>query len=76
MSNKHRKRISIHVTKNQGESSEKVISRFQKLVKSSRIINEVKDSRYHERSPRKRKMRAAAKMREFYRSKKEKEKFL
>ncbi|MEK7529254.1 MAG: 30S ribosomal protein S21 [Patescibacteria group bacterium] len=73
---KHRPRISIHVTKKQGESNDKMVARFQKLVKGSRIINETKDKRYFTKPLKKLKLRIRALKREEFRAKREKERFL
>ena len=73
---KHKKRISIHVTKKQGESNEKLVSIFQKKVKGSRLLNEVKERRYYTKPLKRRKIRQRALMREGFRAAREKAKFL
>lgn len=59
----------IYAIKKQNESNERLISRFKKLVQRSRIMNDVKGSRYHKRSPKKGYIRKAAVMRAHYRKK-------
>lgn len=67
--------MSVKVYKNQKESTDRLISRFNKKVQASRILLEVKNRRYHKRATTKRLVRQAAVMREFYRAKRNKEQY-
>lgn len=74
MSSKHT-RTAISVTRKPKESSERLVQRFQKKAQASRIVIEVKERQYFKKKPRKRHIRAAAVMREYYRERREKEKY-
>lgn len=67
--------MRVTIWKNDKESNERAITRFNKKVQSSRKLLEVRSKRYHQRPPTKRHVRSAAVMRDFYRSKREKSKF-
>ncbi len=67
--------MKVVVYKNEKESNERCISRFNKRVQSSRKLVKIREDRYHKRKPTRRYMRAAAKMRTYYRSLREKTKF-
>ena len=67
--------MKVTVWKDDKESNERAITRFNKKVQASRKLLEVRKGRYHKKAATKRYTRAAAVMREFYRSKKEKNKF-
>lgn len=67
--------MAIRVIRNPKESVDRVISRFNKKVQSSRVLLMVKEKRYHKRKPTKRYMRMAAIMRDFHRSRREKMKY-
>ena len=67
--------MKVTIWKSDKESNERAITRFNKKNQSSRKPLEVRERRYHKKSPTKRHTRAAAVMREHYRSKKEKNKF-
>ncbi len=67
--------MPIRVLRNPKESTDRLIARFNKKVQSSRILPEVKGDRYHVRKPKKRKVRAAAIMREMHRANRERQKF-
>lgn len=66
----------IYLKKNQKESNEKLISRFQKKMQGSRIITVAKERMYFKKSLKKGKIRARAIMREHYREVREKQKYL
>ena len=67
--------MKVHVIKNEKESNERCISRFNKKVQASRKIFEIKKKRYHKKSATKTQTRASAVMRDKYRAAKEKNKF-
>ena len=67
--------MAITVVKTAKESSDRLIARFNKKVQASRILLEVRAKRYFKRPLRKREERAMAKMRQHYRSLKDKMKF-
>ncbi len=67
--------MKIVVKKSEGESNERLLTRFNKIVKASKKIEYVKNNKFHVPAPKKRYIRAAAVMREFYRKKKEKSRF-
>jgi ribosomal protein S21 len=67
--------MSVTVYKNPKESFDRLVSRFNKKVQSSRILLTVRNKRYHSRPVTKRLIRQAAIMREYYRSKKDKMQF-
>ena len=67
--------MAIRVTKNDKESTDRMIQRFNRKVQQSRIVQKLRNERYHQRKPTKHRMRAAAKMRAFYRAEREKMKF-
>ncbi len=61
----------IYATKKQGESNERLISRFKKLVQRSRVIISAKGKKYHSRPAKKKRVRQAAIMREQHRRERE-----
>jgi len=67
----------MHVTvwRNEKESNERLITRFNKKVQASRKILKVRTGRYHKKADTKRQVRQSAIMREFYRKKREKSRF-
>ena len=67
--------MKVTVWKNDKESTERCITRFNKKVQASRKLVELRSKRYNQRKPRKRRVRAAAVMRENYRTQREKNKF-
>ncbi|MFH1218600.1 MAG: hypothetical protein V1679_02055 [Candidatus Peregrinibacteria bacterium] len=67
--------MKVVVTKKDGESNERSITRFNKTVQASRKILKVKADRYHLKPKTKRQERTAAVMREKYRADREKIKF-
>ncbi len=67
--------MKVHVIKNEKESNERCISRFNKKVQASRKLFEIKKKRYHKKSVTKTQTRASAVMRDKYRAAKEKNKF-
>lgn len=60
--------MAIRVYKNSKESSDRLISRFNKKVQASRILLEVRGRRYYKKKPNKRYLRQAAVMRTYYRN--------
>jgi ribosomal protein S21 len=58
----------LRVYRNQKESPERLISRFNKKVQASRVLLEVRTRRYHKKKPGKRYLRQAAVMRTYYRN--------
>lgn len=67
--------MRVVVVKHDKESNERCLSRFNKMVQKSRKLNKIRSERYRQDDPNKRQMRGAAKMRAFYRAKREKSKF-
>lgn len=67
--------MKVVVSKDAKESNERLITRFNKSVQKSRKIQMIRDSRYHTRPLKKRKIRARAIMRDKYRAEREKNKF-
>ncbi|MBI4975759.1 30S ribosomal protein S21 [Candidatus Peregrinibacteria bacterium] len=67
--------MRVTVWKNEKESNERAIARFNKKVQASRKLVKVRSERYHSKDVRKAKQRQAAVMREVYRAAKEKNKF-
>ncbi len=63
--------MAVKVYKNQKESLDRLISRFNKKVQGSRIILEVKNRRYHKKPLTRRLKRQSAIKREFYRAKRD-----
>jgi ribosomal protein S21 len=64
--------MPITIYRNPKESLDRMISRFNKKVQTSRVILEVKNRRYWKRPPTKRQVRQAAVMRWHYRNLREK----
>lgn len=64
--------MKVIVIRNPKESTDRVIARFNKKVQNSRKLLQVKEGRYLTKPKTKRQVRAAAIMREFYRTKREK----
>ncbi len=60
--------MAVKVYRNQKESLDRLISRFNKKVQASRVLMEVKGRRYHKKPPTKRLIRQAAMMRTHYRN--------
>lgn len=67
--------MAIKVIRNVKESSDRLVARFNKKVQSSRVLVNLKSRRYFKKPPKKRKVRAAAIMRDNYRSQREKMKY-
>lgn len=65
----------IYATKKQGESNERLMSRFKQVVQRSRIIMKAKKERFHKKKATKRHMRTSAVMRSKHRVRRAKEKF-
>lgn len=67
--------MRVTIWKNDKESTERAITRFNKKVQASRKLLEVREGKYHKKAKTKTKQRKAAVMREFYRAQKDKNKF-
>lgn len=67
--------MRVTIWKNDKESNERAITRFNKKVQASRKLLKVRGERYHTKDDSKRQKRKAAVMREHYRSQKERSKF-
>lgn len=67
--------MKVSVRRNEKESNERLIARFNKKVQGSRKLMEIRSKRYFKPTKTKKQVRAAAIMRELYRTKKEKSKF-
>jgi len=67
--------MKVTVWKNDKESNERVITRFNKKVQASRKILKIRTDRYHKKDDTKRQTRSAAIMRDHYRAKKERHRF-
>lgn len=64
----------IYAVKKQGESNERLMSRFKKLVQRGRVMLQ-KRNRYHQQEPTKKYIRDAAVKRSEHRAKRAKAKF-
>ncbi len=67
--------MQVHIIKTDRESNERCISRFNKAVQSSRKVPQIRAGRYHAKDATKTRVRDGAVMREFYRTKRSKNKF-
>lgn len=67
--------MKVTVWKNDKESNERCITRFNKKVQASRLLQLLRSKRFHSRKVTKRSIRAGAVKREYYRALKEKTKF-
>lgn len=67
--------MKVTIWKNDKESNERAITRFNRKVQASRKLLKVKAERYHTKEPSKRFVRAAAVIRDRYRKANEKNKF-
>ena len=67
--------MRVTIWKNNKESNERCITRFNKKVQASRKLLKLRSSRYHNKKLTKRRVRAAAVKRDYYRAIKEKNKF-
>ncbi|MFH1284934.1 MAG: hypothetical protein ABIH78_05120 [Candidatus Peregrinibacteria bacterium] len=67
--------MRVTVVKNEKESNERLIARFNKKVQGSRKVIKVRSERYNKPAKSKRYERKAAIMRDQYRAKREKSKF-
>ncbi len=65
----------LKVYKSSKESFERFLSRFEHAVQRARIVRILREKRYHARPPTKRRIRAAALMRAYHRTRREKMKF-
>ena len=67
--------MRVTIWKNDKESNERAITRFNKKVQASRKLIVLRDKRYYEKDESKRHSRAKAIMRDHYRAQREKGKF-
>jgi ribosomal protein S21 len=67
--------MRVTIWKNDKESTERAITRFNKKVQASRKLLEVRAGKHHSKPKTKRLQRKVAIMREFYRSQRDKNKF-
>ena len=67
--------MKVTVVKNEKESNERLISRFNKKVQASRKILKIRAERYNTTPSTKRHQRQAAIMRDKYRAQKERSRF-
>jgi len=67
--------MKVTVIKNEKESNERCITRFNKLVQASRKLYWLRSNKYNLKKVTKEKMRVGAVMREKYRSIREKNRF-
>ncbi|MBI2463880.1 hypothetical protein HYV57_02905 [Candidatus Peregrinibacteria bacterium] len=67
--------MSTRVWKNDKESTERFFQRFNAQVQKSRVVLAAKDSMHFKKKSNKRRTRQAAKMRDFYRTERERKKF-
>lgn len=67
--------MRVTIWKNDKESNERAITRFNKKVQSSRKLLKIRGERYHKKDDTKRQKRQSAIMREHYRSLRERNKF-
>jgi len=65
----------IYAFKKQGESNERLMSRFKKIVQRSRIIMTKKRGKFHQKDGTKRFIRQAAVMRAAHRKRREQAKY-
>lgn len=66
----------IHLKKKPKESNEKLVARFQKKVQGSRILSQAKERMYYKKPLKKGEIRKRAIKREYYRDRREKQKYL
>ncbi len=67
--------MKVTIWKNDKESNERAITRFNKKVQGSRKLLKVRGEKFHAKKPTKRYVRSAAIMREKYRTQREKSRF-
>jgi hypothetical protein len=67
--------MAVTVYKNDKESVDRVISRWNKKVQASRILLQKRQRRYHSKEATKRQVRMKAVKRDEYRAKREKNRF-
>lgn len=65
----------IYAVKKQGESNDRLISRFKQVVQRSRLIFKSKKERFHKKKPTKKYVRASAVMRAKHRARRVREQF-
>lgn len=67
--------MAVKVQKQDGESTERCITRFNKKVQAARFVQWLKKNRYFKKKLTKRQARKSAVMREMYRAKARRNKF-
>lgn len=67
--------MRVTIWRTDKESNERAIARFNKKVQASRKLLKIRNERYYSKPDKKRQLRAAAIMRAFHRSQREKNKF-
>jgi hypothetical protein len=67
--------MQVTIWKNDKESSERAITRFNKKVQASRKLLKIREERFHVKKPKGIYVRNAAVMRDHYRAKREKSRF-
>jgi hypothetical protein len=67
--------MKVTIWKNDKESSERAITRFNKKVQGSRKLLKLRSEKFHTKKPTRRQARAGAVMRDHYRGIREKNKF-
>ena len=63
----------IHAIRKETETSEKLLNRFKKAVHNSRMILQIRATKYHQRPLTKRQVRVSALKRSFYRARRRKD---
>jgi len=66
----------IKVTKQDGDSGDKLLKRFSKYVKNRKLIQKFRKLRYFEQKPSKKRVRESAIAREKYRAENKRKRFL
>jgi len=64
--------MPIYAVKKNNESVDRLINRFKRQVQQSRLLLKIKNKKFHQSKKKKRQVKAAAVMREYYRSEKRK----
>ena len=67
--------MAVAVKKREGESNEKIISRWKKKTQQAKVIQRTREHRYFERNMSRTKKKEAAIVREGYRAKRKKNQF-
>lgn len=67
--------MMVYATKKQGESNDRLMSRFRNICNRRRHVKKAKQEKHHAKKPTKRFLRQKAVMREAHRARRAKEKF-